>query len=93
MQAAVPLQIVILKENPPEIQDGPTVPGQEPGQQGVEGLGAAFLLFQPECLLQRQHQDSHLCIPPFLQPLLLPLWEKGDLPLPANTWALGSRGA
>lgn len=52
MQAAVPFQIVVLEENPPEIQDGTTVLGQEPGQQGMEGLGAALLLLQPECLLK-----------------------------------------
>lgn len=52
MQAAVPFQIVVLEENPPEVQDGPTVLGQEPGQQGMEGLRAALLLLQPECLLK-----------------------------------------
>lgn len=45
-QPPVARQVVVFEENPPEVGDGCGVLGQQPGQEGVEGLGTALLLLQ-----------------------------------------------
>lgn len=52
LQPRVSLQVVVLKEDPPEGQDGPRVLGQEPREQRVESLRAALLLLQTQGLLR-----------------------------------------